>query len=62
MTYDETTINEYEATLTLNQLKSLWELRKIEREFAQNCDYDFGYGRYWETMTLEELREAQNIK
>lgn len=57
--YDSDTIKEYENSLTLSQWEELQRLRKIEREFAKNAGYDFGYGCYWETMTLKELREAQ---
>jgi hypothetical protein len=49
----------YEETLTLSQWQELQRLRNREREFAKNVGYDFSYGRYWEVMTLEELREVQ---
>ena len=57
--YNEETIEQYEATLTLTQWQLLWKLRQNERQFAKDCGYDFGYGRYWETLTIDELIEAQ---
>lgn len=44
----------------LAALEEETRLRNREREFALAAGYDFGYGCYWETMTLKELREAQS--
>ena len=58
--YDNDTIKEYENMLTLSQWIEWKRLQKIEREFAANVGYDLDYGRYWETMTIQELREDQS--
>lgn len=39
--------------------KELHDRRNRERQFAKDTGYDFNYGRYWENMTLEELRKIQ---
>lgn len=55
--YDHETIKEYEESLTLTQWQELNNRRKVERDFAKNAGWD--YDRYWEVLTLQELREAQ---
>ena len=57
---DESWATEYENSLTLSQWQDWLMLKKIEREFAKNAGYDFGNGRYWEFLTIQELREAQS--
>ncbi len=41
-----------------NQVQELHERRNRERDFAKAAGWQ--YDRYWETMTLAELREAQS--
>lgn len=58
------TVNDFEETAKIiancAASEELHERRNREAAFAKATGYDFNYGRYWETMTLQELREAQS--
>jgi len=57
-TYTDETIHEYEESLSYDKW-TLWKkLQRNEAEFAKNAGWH--YGRYWETMTIQQLIEAQS--
>ena len=58
------TMKDFEETMAIiiqcDLADELHERQNREAAFAKAAGYDFGYGRYWETMTLAELRAVQS--